>query len=84
MPHFSFGALGPVLDLRQQLRFTPNASMRDALRVGLCLAHQRVEFVLKLLRVGWRKAVINFARVDQVLALAATKVEAIPFLWLIR
>lgn len=58
--------------------------MRDALRVGLCLAHQRVEFLLKLLRVGWRKAVINFARVDQVLALAATKVEAIPFLWLIR
>lgn len=83
MPHFPT-ALLVLYSICQQLRFTPNASMRDALRVGLCLAHQRVEFLLKLLRVGRRKAVINFARVDQVLALAATKVEAIPFLWLIR
>jgi hypothetical protein len=48
MPHFTFGRLRPVFDLRQHRRLDPDAAMRDLFGVGLGLADQRFQARLQL------------------------------------
>jgi hypothetical protein len=43
MPHLALGRLRTVLDLGEQLRFDPDAAVRDALAVRLCFSDQRLE-----------------------------------------
>ena len=46
MPNLSFGRLGAILDLREQLRLNPNALVRNALGIGLCFADEWLQAFL--------------------------------------
>jgi hypothetical protein len=79
MPDFSFGRLRAILDLGQKLRFNPDALVADALGMGLGPSN---EGFAPLLQIGGRdlvEAVVDFAGVDQVVALAPADVEPVPF-----
>ena len=79
MPHLSLGRLRAVLDLGRELRFDPDALVRDPLGVGLRLPDQRRQ---ALAQVGGRclvEAVVDLAGIDQVVALAAADIDAVPF-----
>ena len=76
MPHLALGRLGTVFDL---LRLDPNAFVGDALGIGLRLAHQRRQPLAEIRGGCFRKAVVNLAGIDQVLAFAPADVEPIPF-----
>jgi hypothetical protein len=78
VPDFALRRFRSILDLRKQLWFDPDASVRDLLRVGLRLADQRRQ---SLPQFGGRRlieAVIDLARVDQIVAFPPAEVDAVP------
>jgi len=73
-----------VLDLREELRLDPDALVRDPFRVWLRLADQGLQ---PLLQVGGRafvESTVDLACVDQILALAAADIDAIPLAFVQR
>jgi hypothetical protein len=78
MTDLALRRLDPVLDLGQQLRLDPDRLVCDPLRIRLGLAHQRRQLLAQLRRRGLVKPVINLPGVDQVLALAAADIDAVP------
>ena len=80
MTDLSFGRLGAVLDLRQQLGLDPDPLVRDPLAVGLGLADQRREALAKIRGRLLIEAVVNLAGVDEVAALAAADIDAVQSL----
>ena len=79
MPDLYLGGFCAVLDLGENLWFNPDALMRDPLRIGLCPAHERREFFAQDGCRGLGKAVVDLARIDQVLSLAPADIKAAPF-----
>ena len=79
MPHLALGRFRAVLDLGQQLRLDPDALVRDPLGVGLGLADQRRQALAQIGGGCLVEAVVDLAGVDQVLALAAAEIDAVPF-----
>jgi len=80
MPHLAFGGLGAILDFGQQSWFNPDAAMRNPLRIGLGLADQRHQTLAQLSGGVLVEAMVDLARVNQILALAASEIDAVPFL----
>src|ERR1700730_14041038 len=79
MPHLTLSRFRPVLNLRQQRRFNPNAAMSDALAVRLRLPDQRLETRLQFFGAVLVEAMIDLAGIDQLVALAPTQIQAVPF-----
>jgi hypothetical protein len=78
VPHLSLGRLRAILDLGQKLGFNPDALVADALGIGLGPSDQGFK---PLLQIGGRDlvdAVVDFAGVDQIVALAPADVEPVP------
>jgi hypothetical protein len=78
MPDFTLRGLRAVFDLGQQLRLHPDALVCDPLGVGLRLADRWRQPLLQIGGGGLVEAVVDLAGVDQVLALAAADMEAVP------
>jgi hypothetical protein len=76
--HLAGRALGAVLDFGKQLRLHPDALVRGLLGVGLGLSDQRRQPLSQIGGGGLVEAVVDLAGVDQVLALAAADMEAVP------
>ena len=79
MPHLALGRLRSVLDLSKQLRFDPDAFVRNPLGIGLCLPNQRLEAPPQLGRRCLVEAVVDLAGIDEVVALAPREINAVPF-----
>ena len=77
MTHLSFGGLRAVFDLGQQLRLDPDALVRDLLGIGLRLPDQRFQPCLQILDGGSVEAVVDLARVDQVIAFLPADIDAV-------
>jgi hypothetical protein len=71
MPDLAFGGFHAVLDPGEQLRLDPDALVRDALRIGLCLPDQRRQALAQLGGRGLVEAVVDLAGIDEIAALAA-------------
>src|SRR5207249_3269953 len=74
----SLGRLRAIFDFGAKLGFNPDALVADAFGIGLGLPDEGFK---PLLRVGSRdlvEAVVDFAGVDQILALAPADVESVP------
>ncbi len=78
MSDLSLGGLRAVLDFSQQLWFDPDALVRNTLRESLRLPDQRLQTLLQVGGRGFIKFMVDFAGVDQVVALATADVEAVP------
>jgi hypothetical protein len=78
MTHLALCRFRAVLDLGEQFRLYPDALVRDALGVGLCLTDQRRETLAQFIRRFSVKPVIDFTGIDEVIAFAAADVDAIP------
>src|SRR6185312_12244505 len=78
MANFSLRRLRTILDFRKQLWFDPDAPVCDALGVGLCLTDQRLQPFLQVGRGSFVEAVVDLARVDQIVALAPAHIDAVP------
>ena len=76
MPHLALGPLRAVLDLSEQLRLHPDATVCDSLGVALRLPDHRRQ-PLTQTAADIVEAVVDLAHVDQVLALAAADI-AVP------
>src|SRR5690242_19655753 len=79
VPDLSLGRLRAILDLGEQLWFDPDALVRDPLRVRLRLPDQRLESLLEVSGGRLVKSVGDLARIDQIVAVAAADVDAVPF-----
>ena len=78
MPDLSLGRHCAILDLGQKLGFNPNALVADALGIGLGPSDEGFK---PLLQIGGRdlvEAVVDFAGLDQIVALAPANVEPVP------
>ena len=78
MPNLSLGRLRAILDLGEQLWFDPDALMCDPLRVRLRLPDQRLQSLLEVSGGSLVKAVVDLARIDQIVALAPADIDAVP------
>jgi hypothetical protein len=76
--NLSLGGLRAILDLGEQLWFDPDALMCDPLRIRLRLPDQRLQFLLEVSGGGLVKAVVDLARIDQILAPAPADIDAVP------
>jgi hypothetical protein len=77
VPHLSLGRLRAILDLGQKLGFIPDALVAHALGIGLDPSDEGSK---PLLQVGGRdlvETVVDFAGVDQIVALAPADVEPV-------
>ena len=79
MPYFSLRRFGPVFDLSKDRRLYPDGLMGNTLGVGLCFADQRGQPLSQIRGRGLVEAVVDLAGIDQLAALAASNVDAIPF-----
>lgn len=75
----SLGRLRAILGLGEQLWFDPDALMCDPLRVRLRLPDQRHQFLLEVSGGRLVKSVVDLARIDQIVAVAAIDIDAVPF-----
>src|ERR1700733_1073230 len=78
VPDFSLGRLRAIFDFSQKLRFNPDAFVADALGIGLSPSDEGCK---PLLQIGGRdliEAMVDFAGVDQIVALAPADVETVP------
>ena len=80
MPNLSLGRLRAILDLGEQLWFDPDALVCDPLRVGLRLPDQRLQSLLQVSGGSLVEAVVDLARIDQIVALAPADIDAVPLL----
>ena len=78
MADLSLGRFGAVFDLGVELRLHPDALVRDPLSVGLGFADQRREALAQLRGGVLVEAVVDLAGIDQVIAFAATDIDAVP------
>jgi hypothetical protein len=78
MPDLALGGLRPVLDLGHQLRLDPIRFMSHALRIRLRLSDQRLQAPAQLGRRFLVETMVDVTGVDQVLALAAAEINAVP------
>lgn len=79
VPDLSLGRLRAILGLGEQLWFGPDALMCDPLRVRLRLPDQRHQFLLEVSGGRLVKSVVELARIDQIVAVAAIDIDAVPF-----
>ena len=80
MPNLSLGRLRAILDLGEQLWFDPDALMCDPLRVRLRPPDQRLQSLLEVSGGSLVNAVVDLARLDQIVTLAPADIDAVPFL----
>jgi hypothetical protein len=78
VPDLSLGRLRAILDFGEHLWFDPNALMHDRLCVRLRLPDQRLQFLLEVSGGSLVEAVVDLACVEQVIALAAADIDAVP------
>jgi len=78
VPDLAFGGLRAVLDLRKQLRFDPDALVRDPLGVGLGFPDEGLQPSSELGRRGFVEPVVDLACVDKIGALSPSDVESVP------
>ena len=78
MADFSLCRLRTVLDLREQLGFDPDAPVCDALGVRLCFPDQGLQSLLQIGGGSLVEAMVDLARVDEILALAPADIDAVP------
>jgi transposase-like protein len=78
MADFSLRRLRTVLDLREQLGFDPDAPVCDALGVRLCFPDQGLQSLLQIGGGSLVEAMVDLARVDEILALAPADIDAVP------
>jgi hypothetical protein len=79
MAHLALCGLGPVLNLGKQRRLNPYSAVRDLLRIGLCLADERLQAGAQILLSFRREAVVDLAGIDELAGLFAADVDAVPF-----
>jgi hypothetical protein len=78
VPHLALGGLCPVLDLGEQLGFDPDRLVRNLPRVRLGLADQGRQALAKVSGRFLIEAMVDLAGIDQVIALAAADIDAVP------
>ncbi len=78
MPNLPFCGLRSVLDFGFQLWLDPDAFVRDPLREGLRFPGERLQPPPELRGRGLVEAVVDLARVDEIVALPPADVKAVP------
>src|SRR3954470_4103935 len=79
MTQLALGGFRPVLDFGEQRWFDPDGAMRDLPGVGLRPADQRLEPGLQLRGRRLVEPMVDLAGIEQVLALAPAKIDAVEF-----
>lgn len=74
----SLGRLRAILDLGQKLGFNPDALVADALGIGPGPSNEGFKPLLQISGRDLVEAVVDFAGVDQIVALAPADVEPVP------
>src|SRR4051812_32639473 len=78
VPDLSLSRLRAILDFGEKLGFNPDALVADAFGIGLGLPDEGLKPLQQISRRHFVEAVVDFAGVDQILALAPPDVEPVP------